>query len=202
MKKSIICKVLAVAAVSVILLIQTQWLSAESMAPAQGNSGITFDQIMSNAAKDGNIRITGSMTYGRFKGDDLYGFRGVLDYHLPVTGMFFNWSFMATGHFSLNKAYSTRQDFAGAGANLHVLQIESLDIFGGGAVGFTRVEHDYLPVKYPLTLDIHGGWTFFGKLVCVTGEIGMRYAEYFSQDYNAYINLTHFYVSLGAGIKI
>lgn len=162
----------------------------------------TFDQILSKAAKEGNTRITGSYTYGRFKGESLHGFRGVIDYHLPARGPFFNWSIALTGHFSLNEVDSLSQHFAGAGANLHVFNWYDLDIFGGGAVGFTQVDHDVFETRYPLTLNIHGGWTIYGDFLCFSGEIGYRHGEYFSRDHKVYIDLSHFYISFGMGVKL
>ncbi len=159
--------------------------------------GSSYNRMLSNIGESDNLRMTGSLTYSRFHDENQYGFRGGFDYYLTNY-----WSLLFMGHFALNKVDSFYHHFGGAGSNLHLIKLGNLDIFGGGTAGFTMVIHDDLPTKYPVTLDIHGGWTYFGKEFCITGEMGIIKAEYFSRSNNAYINLTQFYISGGLGIKI
>ena len=101
--------ILTVTAISIITLhlFPTMGMAtANTAAKDRAESNRTFDQIIDNMHKPGDIRMTGSMTFGRFKGESLWGMRGVIDYNLMPRGPFFNWSLALTGHFSLNKAHS------------------------------------------------------------------------------------------------
>lgn len=152
-------------------------------------------ETYSNVPGPGGLRLTGNITYSRFNEQNQFAWRGVFDYFLTRY-----WSFTGSMSFTLNKIDMTHRPYGSLGLLLHAFQIGDLDFFGGGAAGFTWVAHDVLPAKLTPTVEMIGGWTYYGSVFHLTGELIYKRTEYFARD--TYIDMNELLISGGIGFHL
>jgi hypothetical protein len=148
-----------------------------------------------DVAKEGDLKLTGNIALSEYNEKLHYSWKGIFDYYLTDY-----WSFSGIAQISLKKTDYFYMHSGFFALNLHPFHIGDLDFYGGGGSGYTLVIHDMLQNKLAPTVLMHAGWTYYGSFFCITGEIGFKNAEYYSE--NVHIDLSETFISGGIGFKI